>query len=327
MIDRRTFLAGTGAVLFVAPVAAEAQPAQRAYQVGLLTLGADPTRSPFWQRFLEAMRELNYVEGRNLIVRRAFADNKLDRLSGLAANLVRTKVDVIVTTSTRETVAAKSATSTIPIVMTLVPDPIQQGLAASLARPGSNVTGLISVVPGITGKYVELLHAAVPQASRLAVVGGPNSPFPELRQELQAAAQQLGITVVFSEVTGPDAIDSILARAKGEGADGIIVALDRVTYAHRTKFVQLALKHRLPSIYWTREYVEDGGLMAYGASFAEVGSRAAYFVDRILKGAKPSDLPIERPTKFELVINLKTAKALGLTIPPSLLGRADEVIQ
>ena len=323
MLSRRRFLGALSAILAAPPMAE----AQRVYRVGLLTLGGDPARSPFWQKFLDAMRELNYVEGRNLSVRRAFADGNLDRLSGLVDDLVRGKVDVIVSTSTRETVAAKHATSTIPIVMTLVPDPIEQGLVASLSRPGSNVTGLTSVVPGISQKYVELLHEAVPYSSRLAVVGGARSPFPALRRELQAAGQKLGITIGFSEITSPDDIDSTLARAKGDGAGGIVVALDRFTYWQRPKFVQAALKHRLPSIYWTRDYVEDGGLMAYGASFIDVGNRAAYFVDKILKGAKPADLPVEQPTKFELVINLRTAKALGLTIPPSLLVRADQVIE
>jgi len=276
---------------------------ERTYQVGLVTLGADPARSGFWQKFLEAMRELNYVEGRNLIVRRAFADGKADRLPGLVADLVQAQVDVIVTTSTPETLAAKRATSTIPIVMTVVPDPVEQGLVASLARPGGNITGLTSVVPGISQKYVELLREAVPLASRFAVVGAPNSPFPEIRRELQAAARHFGITVSFTEIQGPDDLDPALARAKKDGAGGIIAALGAFTYAHRVKLVQLALKHRLPGIYWARDYVEEGGLMSYGASFDDVGRRAAYFVDRILKGAKPADLPVEQPTKFELVIN------------------------
>ncbi len=326
-MTRRTFLCGLTLGTLSVALAAGAQQVERAYQVGLLTLGADPTRSGFWQKFLEAMRELNYVEGRNLIVRRAFADGKADRMRGLVADLVQAKVDAIVTTSTLETLAAKRATSTIPIVMTVVPDPVEQGLVASLARPGGNITGLTSVVPGISQKYVELLREAVPLASRFAVVGAPNSPFPEIRRELQAAARHFGITVSFIEIKGPDDFDPALARAKKDGAGGIIAALGAFTYAHRVKLVQLALKHRLPGIYWARDYVEPGGLMSYGASFDDVGRRAAYFVDRILKGAKPADLPVEQPTKFELVINLRTAKALGLTIPQTLLVRADQVIE
>ena len=312
--------------LTMAPCVAEAQQAGKVYQVGLLTLGSDPTRSGFWQRFLEAMRELDYVEGRNLIVRRAFADGKGDRLPGLVADLVQSKVDLIVTTSTQETKAAKRATSTIPIVMTVAPDPVEQELVASLAHPGGNVTGLTSMAPGTSQKLVELLREAVPVASRFAVVGTPGST-PEIRRELQTAAQQGRITLAFIEIKSPDDFDSALARAKKDGASGIIAPLGALTYAHRAKLVQLALKHRLPGIYWVRDYVEAGGLMSYGANFADVGRRAAYFVDRILKGAKPGDLPVEQPTKFELVINLKTAKALGLELPPTVLATADEVIE
>ena len=313
--------------LTLTPLAAvEAQQVGKVYQVGLLTLGSDPTRSGFWQKFLEAMRELDYVEGRNLIVRRAFADGKGDRLPGLVADLVQSKVDLIVTTSTQETKAAKRATSTIPIVMTVAPDPVEQELVASLAHPGGNVTGLTSMAPGTSQKLVELLREAVPLASRFAVVGTPGST-PEIRRELQTAAQQGRITLAFIEIKSPDDFDSALARAKKDGASGIIAPLGALTYAHRAKLVQLALKHRLPGIYWVRDYVEAGGLMSYGANFGDVGRRAAYFVDRILRGTKPADLPVEQPTTFELVINLKTAKALGLTIPQTLLLRADEVIQ
>jgi putative ABC transport system substrate-binding protein len=208
-----------------------------------------------------------------------------------------------------------------------VPDPVEQGLVASLARPGGNVTGLTSLAPGSRQKLVELLRAALPSASRFAVVSSGQSPFPEIRRELLAGAQQIGISVSFIEVKKPDDFDPGLARAKKGGADGIVAPLGVFTYVHRAKLVQVALKHRLPGIYWVRDYVEDGGLMSYGASFAEIGRRAAYFVDRILKGARPADLPVEHPTKLELVVNLKTAQALGLTIPPSLLERADQVIE
>jgi putative ABC transport system substrate-binding protein len=313
--------------LLVAPVGADAQPVGKVYQIGLLTLGSDPTRSGFWQRFLEAMRELNYVEGRNLTVKRAFADGKPDRLPALVTDLIQAKVDVIVTTSTPETLAGKRATSTIPIVMTVAPDPVEQGLVMSLARPGGNVTGLTSMAPGTHQKLVELLREAVPSAAQFAVVAGPNAPSPEIRRELQAAAQQVGISLSFIEIKGPEELDPALMRAKKDGAAGLVAPLGAFTYAHRKKLVQLAVKHRLPGIYWVRDFVEAGGLISYGASFAEVSRRAAYFVDRILKGAKPADLPVEQPTKFELVINLKTAKALGLTIPQSVLLRADEVIQ
>ncbi len=308
-MDRRAFISAMGANLLAVSLDAEAQQPGRVYQVGYVTLGAPPPRrSRLLDAFTDAMRERNYVEGRNLVVRGAFADGKRDRLPGLVADLVQAKVDVIVTTSTAETLAAKSATSTIPIVMTLAPDPVEQGLVASLARPGGNVTGLTNLSVGISQKYVELLRQAVPLVPRFVVVGGPNSPSPEIRRELQAAAKQVGITVSFIEVKAPDDFDPALARAKKDGAGGIIVTADILTYVHRRN-------------------VEDGGLMSYGVSIAEQGRRAAYFVDRLLKGAKPADLPVEQPTKFELVINMKTAQALGVSIPQSLLLRADEVIQ
>ena len=316
-----------GALLTLAPLAVGAQEVGRAHQLGLVTLGTDPMRSGFWQKFLEAMRELNYVEGRNLIVRRAFAEGNEDRLPSLVADLVQAKVDVIVTTSTLETMAAKKATSTIPIVMTITPDPVEQGLVASLAHPGGNVTGLTSMAPGTSQKLVELLREAVPSASRFAVVASPKGPFPEIRRELRTASHQVGVALSFIGINGVDNVESALVRAKKDGAGAIIAPLIAFTYRYREKLVQLAIKHQLPGIYWVRDYVEAGGLMSYGTNFGDVGRRAAYFVDRILKGAKPGDLPVEQPTKFELVINVKTAKALGLTVPQSLLVRADEIIQ
>jgi len=210
--------------------------------------------------------------------------------------------------------------------MTVAPDPVEQGLVASLAHPGGNVTGLTCMAPGTSQKLVELLREAVPSSSRFAVVGTPGST-PEIRRELQTAAQQGRVTLSFIEIKSPDDFDPALARAKKDGVRGIVAPLGAFTYAHRAQLVQLALKHRLPGIYWVRDYVEAGGLMSYGANFGDVGQRAAYFVDRILKGTKPADLPVEQPTKFELVINLRTAKALGLTIPQTLLQRADEIIQ
>jgi len=312
--------------LTFAPLVGEAQQAERLYQIGYVTLGSQPTQSGLWRSFLDAMRELNYEEGRNLVVRLAFAEGRPERLPSLIADLMEAQVDVIVTTATRETMAAKRATSTIPIVMTVAPDPVEQGLVASLAHPGGNVTGLTSMAPGTSQKLVELLREAVPSASRFAVVGTPGSN-PEIRHELQAAAQQGRVTLSFIEIKSPDDFDSALARAKKDGARGIIAPLGAFTYTHRAKLVQLALKHRLPGIYWVRDYVEAGGLMSYGANFGDVGRRAAYFVDRILRGAKPADLPVEQPTTFELVINRKTAKALGLKIPQTLLQRADQVIE
>jgi putative ABC transport system substrate-binding protein len=237
---------------------------------------------------------------------------------------VRANVDVIVASAPVETAAAKRATTSIPIVMWLVPDPVGQGLVASLPRPGGNVTGLTSLVPGLSQKYVELLREAVPSAQRFAVVG---NPAPATRREVEAAGRVLGVTVFVAQVSEPNDFDHVLARAKKDGAAGIIVALDGVTFLNRRTFVPLSLKHGLPGIYWAREYVEEGGLMTYSANIDDLRRRAATFVDKILKGAKPADLPVEQPTKFELVINLKAAKVLGLTIPQSLLLRADQVVE
>jgi ABC-type uncharacterized transport system substrate-binding protein len=327
-LDRRRFLLTSMAGALAAPLAAGAQE-PRVYQVGLVSIGSAQgrPRSPLWQAFVEAMREANYVEGRNLAVKHAFAAGRPDRLADLVGDLVQSRVDVIVTTGTRETLVAKRATSEIPIVMTVAPDPVGQGLVASLARPGGNVTGLTSLVPGLSQKYVELLRELTPSVSRLIVVAGPPNPIPEIRRELETAARELRIVLAFTPVKGPDEFDETVARARKDRAGGVVVPLDAVTYLHRKAFVQVVLKHRLPAIYWARDYVEDGGLMAYSASLAELGRQAATFADKILKGARPADLPIQQPTKFELVINLKTAKVLRLTIPPSLLARADQVIE
>src|SRR5262245_20156500 len=314
--------------LTLAPIVAQAQ-SERIFRVGFLSLGSPPERHGMWQHLLEALRIMNYVEGHNLVVKLGVAEGRPERLPGLVAELIHANVDVIVTTSTQETQAAKKATSTIPIVMTVTPDPVEQGLVRSLARPGGNVTGLTTMAPGTSQKLIELLWEAAPPASRLGVLRtGARSPFPEIQRELEAAAQKIGIALVYVDgIKTPDDFDPVLARAKRDGVVGIVAPLGAFTYAHRRVLAQAALKHRLPGIYWDRDFVEEGGLMSYGVSLREVGRRAAYFVDRILKGTKPADLPVEQPTKFELVVNLKTAKALGLAIPQSVLLRADQVIQ
>ena len=326
-MDRRAFIGTLAGGLLAAPLAAQAQPTGKVYHVGVLSIGSDPIWRIPWKPFVEAMSELGYVEGRNLVIRPAFADGNPERLPALVAELIDAKVDAIVTTGPRETVAAKRATAVIPIVMTVVPDPVAQGFVASLARPGGNVTGLTSVVPGLGQKYVELLHEALPSATRFAVVASLPNPLPETRQELEAAGRLLGITVSVARVSGPDDFDSALVRVKKDGAAGFIATNDGVTWRYRKSLVQLALKHRLPAIYWAREYVAEGGLMTYSASVADLRLRAATYVDKILKGARPADLPVEQPATFELVINLKAAKALRLTIPQSLLQRADQVIE
>jgi len=326
-MNRRAFVTGLGVVL-AAPLAAEAQQAGKVFRVGILTMGTITPDTPMWNGFIAAMREFGYVEGRNLVIRRgATGDGRPDRLPEFVAGFLRDGVDVIVTTSTRETLAAKQATSTIPIVMTLSPDPVAQGLVASLARPGGNVTGLTNLVPGISQKYVELLREIVPSASRIVVVTGPRGSFPEIRRDLDVAARRFGVALSFARIETPTDIDKALAQATKDGAGGMVVPLDVITGIHREHLARVAVQHRLPSIYWQRTYVESGGLMSYGFSTAEVGRHAAVYVDKILRGAKPADLPVEQPTTFELVINLKTAKTLGLTIPPSLLLRADQIIE
>jgi len=329
MIDRRTFLAGTGAALLTTSRVAEGQQGGRIYAIGILSLGFPDSGPVWWEVFLVAMRELNYVQGGNLRVKFAFASDQPERLAGLADDLVRAGVDVIVTTSVLETRAARQATSTIPIVMTIAPDPVGAGLVNSLARPGGNVTGLTNLVPGLRQKYVELLREVLPSASRIAVIASPLNfpPESQLRRELDTAATTLGVSLSYVPVQSRDDFEAALTGARRAGASGIIAPYDPVTLRDRRALVQVTLKHRLPGMYATREYVDDGGLMSYGANPVDLRRRAAVIVDRILKGAKPGDLPVEQPTKFELVINLKTAKALGLTIPPSVLGRADEVIQ
>ena len=326
-MDRREFVSALTFSLFAAPPAAKAQSAERVYQVGILTLGPAGQRpGTWWQPLIAELRELNYVEGHNLVLTSSGADARPDRLTGLAANLVRVKVDVIVTTGHLETFAAKRATSSIPIVFTVVHDPVGQGVVTNLARPEANVTGLTTLVPGFYQKYVEFLREVAPSAARFALVANPNQAR-EPRQEVESAGRALGVDVVFVPVSGPDEFDAALARAKRDGAAGIIVIADAVTLAHRQRLVRLAVKHRLPGIYWERSYVEDGGLMTYSANPTELRRRAAHYVDKLLKGAKPGDLPVEQPSKFDLVINMKTARVLGLKIPPSLLLRADHVIE
>jgi putative ABC transport system substrate-binding protein len=316
------------ACLGLAPLATRAQQAGKVYTIGTLSIGfRDSTQPDWWKPFIDAMRELNYVEGRNLVMKRAAAGGRPERLAGLADDLVRTPVDVIVTTSWRETQAAMHATSTIPIVMTFAPDPVGQGLVMSLARPGGNVTGLTNLVPGLRQKYVELLRELLPSASRFGVIGSPLSLVPDNLRELEGAAKVLGVSLSLLPVHGPDEFETALTRARKDGVTGIIAIADVVTLQHRRELVRTMLKHRLPAIYWTREYVETGGLMAYSANLVNLRRRAAIYVDKILKGAKPADLPVEQPTEFELVINLKTAKALRLTIPQSLLVRADAIIE
>jgi putative tryptophan/tyrosine transport system substrate-binding protein len=301
----------------------------KVYRIGLI-LTAPPGPAAHIARALdEGLRELGYVEGRNIVVERRFADGKQERLPALAAELVRLKVDVIVTGSNPVVAAVKQATTTIPVVMAVSRDPVGAGFIASLARPGGNITGLSNdPTPEILGKNLELLKEAVPGVSRVAFLWNPVPPGAgTYRDVVESAARRLGVTFQSVEVRGRNEFEGAFAAMVRERAGGVVVAGDPVTFGARSQVVLLAARNRLPAMYVQREFVEGGGLMSYGPNIAHQFRRAAVYVDKILKGAKPAALPVEQATRFELVINLKTAKALGLTIPPSVLLRADEVIQ
>jgi putative ABC transport system substrate-binding protein len=327
-VDRRTFLAGTGAVLLAAPFSVEAQQAAKVARIGYLTNHV--TSSPHLpEAFRQGLRDLGYVEGRNVVIEYRDAEGKLERLPALAAELVALKVDVIVASAYPGTLAAKNATNTIPIIMVAVADPVRMGLIASLVRPGGNITGL-TLLAGteIVGKHLELLKEAVPNLSRVAVLWNPANPMHVLRlREVEVAGRSLRVQLQILKAQGPEEFDSAFAAMTRERAGALYVVGDPMLSRHRRRLAELAAKSRLPAVYELKDHAEAGGLMAYGPSLLDMYRRAATYVDKILKGAKPADLPVEQPTKFELVINLKTAKALGLTIPPSLLRRADEVIQ
>jgi len=327
MISRRRFLAGSVTLLAV-PLAAEGQPAGKVPRVGILWSFSPTIASPFADVFRHGLRGLGYVEGRNIVLEERWADGRFDRLPSLATELVRLNVDVIVTASTPAVQAAQQATKTIPIVMMLVSDPVESGVVASLARPGGNVTGLSLMHPELSKKRLELLKEAVPKVSRVAVLSNPSNPnTPPLLRETEAAARTLGVQVQVVKARDSAELDSAFSAMARERADVLVVMPDVVFLDQRRRIVDLAAKRRLPAVYSWREPVDVGGLMAYGASVSDILRRGAVYVDKILKGAKPADLPVEEPTKFELVINLKTARALGLTIPPALLLRADQVIE
>jgi putative ABC transport system substrate-binding protein len=336
-MDRRVFLAGTGAVLLAsavllaAPLAAEGQQAAKVARIGFLSAGSPPITPHLLEAFLQGLRDLGYVEGRSLVIEYRFAEGKFERLSALAAELVALKVDVMFAGGSVQALAAKRSTTTLPIVFIVPSDPVADGLVTSLARPGGNLTGLASVASDLVGKRLEQLKRAVPGINRVAVLwhpggsgGGTNK---DMLKATDAAARALGVRPQFIEVRGPEDFDRAFSEMTKERAGALIVLGSVMFSIERRRLVDLAAKNRLPAVYALREFVDAGGLMAYGASQADLNRRAATYVDKILKGAKPGDLPIEQPTKFELVINLKTAKVLGLTIPQSLLQRADEVIR
>ncbi len=317
-------------VLMAWPALADAQQSARVPRIGWLSIASPtPAVSHLIEAFWQGLRELGYVEGQNIAVEYRFAEGRPERLSEFAAQLVALKVDIIVAPNPAATQAAKQATSTIPIVFMTVADPVGSGLVASLARPGANITGLTATAsPVIYGKHLELLKEIVPKASRMAVLRNPTNPdAAQMLREAGGAARALGVQLQVLDVRVPNELDSAFARMTRDRAGALLILADTMFFLHREQIAVLATKSRLPAISGAREFAEAGLLMAYGRSLPYDFRRAATYVDKILKGAKPADLPVEQPTKFELVINLKTAKALGLKIPQSVLVRADEVIQ
>jgi ABC-type uncharacterized transport system substrate-binding protein len=326
VIKRRTFLAMASGSLLAAPLAAEAQQAEKVYRIGMLERTSSAINAANLNGFRQGLRELGYVEGKNFIIEYRSADGRDERFPGLATELVRLKVDLILTRGTPATLAAKNATGTIPVIMTGVGDPVRQGVVASLARPGGNVTGLSPLVTELYPKRVELLRELLPGAVRLAALFNMSNPaLPAQWKQVERAAQSLGFQPQLLDVRTPEDLGPAFDGAVRRRADALVVGLDTLTQANQRIIVDLAAKHRLAAIYASMEFA--GGLIVYGVNYPDSYRRAASFADRIFKGAKPADLPIEQPTKLELVINLKTAKALGLTIPHSLLLRADQVIE
>jgi putative ABC transport system substrate-binding protein len=329
-MDRREFIGTLAGGLVAAPLAAEAQQAAKIARIGYLT-GSLAGGLHLAEAFCQGLRDLGYVEGRNLVIEYRDAEGKLERLPALAAELVALKVDVIVVGGRLHALAAMQATRTLPIVFAAVSDPVQSGLVTSLARPGGNVTGSSNLNPELVGKCLEQLKQAVPGVSRVAVLWQPGAVGERTEKDMLKAAEvagrALGVRLQFVEARGPADFDRAFSDMTRARAGALTVLVSTMFIIERRRLVDLAVKNRLPAVYLLREFVDAGGLMAYGPNFADSYRRAATYVDKILKGAKPGDLPVEQPMKFELVINLKAAKALGLTIPPSLLGRADQVIQ
>jgi putative tryptophan/tyrosine transport system substrate-binding protein len=314
----------TIALLATFSVAAAQQPT-KVPRIGYLAAALGSSRH---EAFRQGLRELGYVEGKNIVIEWRDAEGKVDRLPALAAELMRLKVDVIVTNGGAPTRAAKEATATIPIVMTQDSDPVAIGFVASLARPGGNITGLATLNPELSGKRLELLKEIVPKLSRVAVLGTSTAPgSAQMLREVELAGGAFGVKLQYLDVLSPKYIETAFREASKGRADGVLAMGGVVLSSHRTQVVELAVKSRLPAIYYRSEFVEDGGLVSYAVNLNDLARRAAVYVDKILKGVKPGDLPIEQPKKFELIINLKAAKQIGLTIPPNVLARADRVIR
>jgi putative tryptophan/tyrosine transport system substrate-binding protein len=325
-MKRREFIILSGTVI-AWPLAARAQRAGKLPTIGFLVAGTPSTYSLWFAALVERLRELGWIEGRNVAIEYRWAEGRNERYAEIAAEFARLKVDVIVTVTTPAALAAKQATAVIPIVFAAVTDPVGTGLVASLARPGANVTGLSNQVSDTGGKKLEFLREVVPGLRRLAIMVNVNNPAVVLEKgEVQAAALTFGLEIAISDIRRVEDIASAFDTLKGR-VDALYVCADPLMNTHRVRINTLALGVRLPTMHGFREYVEAGGLMSYGANIPHLFRRSADYVDKILRGAKPADLPVEQPTKFDFVINLTTAKALGIEVPPTLLARADEVIE
>jgi putative ABC transport system substrate-binding protein len=317
-----------GALLLALCFPAEAQQPKKVPRIGYLFANFPNTSPARREAFRQGLRELGYVEGKNIVIEYRYAEGKLDRLSELAAELVRLNVDVIVTGGPAPTRAAKEATTKIPIVMGFDNDPVGSGFVSSLARPGGNITGLSTLAPEMSGKQLELLKEIVPKLSRVAVFGDSNSPGnAQALKETELAAGALGVKLQYLDVLEPKDIEIAFREASKGRAEAVLMLVSPVLNTQRTRIVDLAVKNRVPVVYGQQEFVEAGGLMTYGVSLTDLFRRAATYVDKILKGRKPADLPVEQPQKFEFIINLKAAKQIGLTIPPNVLARADKVLR
>jgi putative ABC transport system substrate-binding protein len=327
-MNRRAFTTLLGGAAVVWPIAARAQQAGKVHRIGVLETISTTLNVANFYALREGLRQLGYAEGQNLVIEYRSADGRDDRFPGLARELLALKVDVIVTRGTPAAKAVKNATSTVPVVMMASGDPVGVGLVTSLARPGGNITGLSAIVGELSPKRLELIKEIVPGLARIAVLA--NTSNDAVRRDwarIETAARSLGVQSQLLDLRESDALGPTFDDASARRADALVVVIDAITQANQQRIVDLAMKHRLPAIYSSREFVDAGGLISYGVSYPDLYRRAATYVDKILKGTKPADLPVVQPTKFELVINLKTAKALGIEVPPSLLALADGVIE
>jgi putative ABC transport system substrate-binding protein len=325
-VNRRIFLGGLTFGTIILPPAATARQEGAVPRIGYLSNSSGDSAPD--RAFIDGSRSLGYVEGKNIVIAKRFSAGRTEQFPGFVSDLLRLKVDVIAAWSPSAVGAAQRATSTIPIVGISMGDPVAQGWALSLRRPGGNITGSANLATELSGKRIGLVKEVLPTVTRVAILANPASlSTSDVLGTTENAAQAQGIELSIFNVSEPKGFEKAFADANPHHSGALIVLPDGLYWAHRTEIVKLAAKNHLPAVYWAKDFVDAGGLMSYAASLNDLGFRAAYFIDKILTGAKPADLPIEQPTKFELIINLKTARALGLTIPPSLLARADQVIE